>query len=180
MQPDLVGNTPRMRLHRFATTGAAGPRRRVSAHTRLLAHHRVEQSRRDPALPGHHRLEQTGPTPGWASARTSALGIRMSKMSRVAWLISSILAAHRVPVLAEILPRVRDGPHAHPVHPVTLHVLVEQLTFLCLGEATAQKYSATLRMSMKKVACASRRSRDPVRGSAGRGVHALDGGVESP
>src|ERR1700744_2844159 len=48
------------------------------------------------------------------------------------------VAAHVVPVGFERLPGFRDGPHAHAVHPVPVDMLVEQLSFLRLGQPSAE------------------------------------------
>ena len=50
------------------------------------------------------------------------------------------VVAHVIPVLLEVFPGLGHGSHAHAVHPVPLHVLVEQLALLFLGEATAQPF----------------------------------------
>ncbi len=53
-------------------------------------------------------------------------------------MISSSSRQSPLPVLLEVLPRLGHRPHAHPVHPVPLHMLIEQLALLGFGQPAAE------------------------------------------
>ena len=114
-------------------------RRPRQAHQ--LANRRVEQSDRgevEESLQRHH-IEPPHPVGHPFQRRMLGHGGQVEYLARGPIVLQDI-AAHVIPVLLEFLPGLRHRPHAHAVHPVPLDVLVEELSLLRLGEATAEPF----------------------------------------
>ena len=139
MQPDLVGHRDERQLDELAEDPQQHLVARRPPHAGLLAHRRVEQARGDPSLRADHRLEQLIPDRR-RHQHEPRLGDADGEDVEGRAVDLQLVAALGVPVLAELLPGLGNRPHAHAVHPVPLHVLVEQLALLGLGQSAAEVF----------------------------------------
>ena len=137
MQPDLVGNRQKRQLDHFAEQPQHHFVARRPTHAGLFPHRRLEQSRRDPALARDKRFEQLVPHRR-RHQHEFRLGNPDLEDIQGGLIDLQLVAADPLPVLLKVLPRRRHRPHAHPVHPVPLHVFVEQLALFGLGQPAAE------------------------------------------
>ncbi|CDQ44951.1 hypothetical protein BN1047_02836 [Mycolicibacterium neoaurum] len=139
MQPDLVGNRDEREFDGLAEQSqddlvTGGP-----AHPGLLSQRRVEHAGGHPALGADERLEDLVPYRG-RQQHEPGFGNPDREDVQGGLVDLKFLAALVVPVLAELLPGARYGTHAHAVHPVPLHMLVEELVLLGFGEPSAEVF----------------------------------------
>ena len=137
VQTDFLGNREERQFDGLAEEAQHHLVAGRPAHARALADGGVENPGRDPALPGQPGLEHLIPHRG-GHQHEPRLGNPDGEDVERGPVDLQFLGTLVLPIGLEVLPGLRNRPHAHAVHLVPLHVFVEQLALLGFGQPAAE------------------------------------------